>query len=385
MKIVSWQSVLTDHQSHTFRALQKITQESVLIVSGVRELPERQEQGWMTPDISGMHVRYLPSSGWWKAGLAILRENRDAIHLFNGLWGDRRFFPLLIEAQRQGIQTGLVTEPYAEVSVGYLSEGSLLAGRIKAKLRPWLYRLAGLLVAKRFCAVFAISEKAVQQFLSIGVRAESIFPFGYFVPALQVEEIAPGKARPGVHIVFVGSLLKIKGIRILVDAVKICNSNGVKLTLDVYGAGDASVLVGEKNIRYKGVIPFGQAQRVIADYDLLVLPSLHDGWGVVVNESLLQGVPVLVSDQVGAKVLVEKSKAGAVVSADNADELAKCLEDISRNPECLELWRNAAKIFRPKVMPEVAAGYLFDCLQHVLSEDGDKPCSPWCAHDIANI
>jgi len=76
MKIVSWQSVLTDHQSHTLRALQKVAGEPVLIVSGVKELKERQAQGWTAPDVSGLHVHYLPSSGWWRDGVCLRFRKR---------------------------------------------------------------------------------------------------------------------------------------------------------------------------------------------------------------------------------------------------------------------------------------------------------------------
>jgi len=322
MKIVSWQSVLTDHQSHTLRALQEVAGETVFIISGVKELKERQAQGWTAPDASGLHVHYLPSSGWWRDGVSILRENSDAIHLFNGLWGDRRFFFLLLEAQRRGIKTGLVTEPYSDVATGYLNEEFALKSHVKVILRPWLYRLAGFLVAKRLCAVFAISEKAVQQFLRIGVKKERMFPFGYFVPPMKNDRREPLEQARGLRLVFIGALIKRKGIQPLLEAMKSCHEQEVDVSLDVYGPGDESMLAGTVGVRYRGVIPFGEAQRVIAGYDLLVLPSLYDGWGVVVNEALLQGVPVLVSDQVGAGILVKKSGAGAVVTAGDAVALA---------------------------------------------------------------
>ncbi len=376
MKIVSWQSVLTDHQSHTLRALQNITQEQIPIVSGVKALTERKGQGWTEPDTTGLDVRYLPSSGWWREGVSVLQENPDAIHLFNGLWADRRFFFLLLEAQRRGIRTGLVTESYAEVAVGYLREEAVLKGHVKAILRPWLYRLAGLLVAKRLCAVFAISEKAVQQFSRIGVRKETIFPFGYFVPAMTNDyRKYPGRAQV-LRLIFVGSLIKRKGIQTLIEAVEICREQGSDVSLDVYGPGDTSMLVGTKAVHYRGVIPFGEAQRVIAGYDLLVLPSLYDGWGVVVNEALLQGVPVIVSDQVGAKALVEKSGAGSVVVTDNAVALAACLKEVALDVERLQEWKSAAAVFREYLTPELAARYMYGCMCYALKLQ-NKPKNPW--------
>jgi len=377
MKIVSWQSVLTDHQSHTLRALQELVQESVSIISGVKALKERKGQGWTEPDTTGLDVRYLPLSGWWREGVSVLQENPDAIHLFNGLWADRRFFLLLLEAQRRGIRTGLVTEPYSEVATGYLNEEFVLKSHVKVILRPWLYRLAGFLVAKRLCAVFAISEKAVQQFLKIGVRKERVFPFGYFVPAMKNDrQEAPGRAQ-GLRMVFIGSLIKRKGIQTLIKAMKACHEQGVDVSLDVYGPGDESMLTSTGAVRYRGVIPFGEAQREIAGYDLLVLPSLYDGWGVVVNEALLQGVPVLVSDQVGAKTLVERSGAGAMVTAGDAVALAAYLKDLSLHADRLRVWKDAAAAFRKYLMPARAARYMYSCVLYAVREENNKPANPW--------
>jgi len=371
MKIVSWQSVLTDHQSHTMRALQKQLDGNLLIVSGVKELDDRKSQGWLPPDIHDLKVQYLPQSGWWKEGCAVLEEHKDAIHMFNSMWGDRRFFPLLIEAQRRGLDTVLMTEPYAEVSVGYLKEGMRVAEFIKSKLRPLLYRCAGALVAKKFLAVFAISDKARAQFSNIGVPQEIIFPFGYFVPKVQLESTDLARSdRQKVHVIFIGSLIKRKGIDVLINAILQCEEECTNIQLDIYGPGDSSMMKRVSRVDYKGVIPFGEAQKVIAEYDVLVLPSLHDGWGVVVNEALLQGVPVIVSDQVGAKALIEDVAAGTVIPAMNASALADILIKISESPSLLRQWKSNAKGVQKQLSPVYAANFLCEKLYQCLKKKG---------------
>ena len=378
VKIVSWQIVLTDHQVYTMRALQDVSGEPLTIISGVKELEERQLQGWTSPDISGLHVQYLPRSGWWREGLDVLRKHQNAIHMFNGLWGDRRFFFLLIEAQRRGIKTALMTEPYAEVAVGYLSEDSHWRAKAKAFLRPLVYKFVGGLVARRFIAVFAISEKAIEQCVRMGVGQEKVFPFGYFVPAIQCDSPTGIETEePPVKLVFVGSLIQRKGIQILVEAMRISRSACSNILLDVYGSGDETQLTGVMGVSYKGLIPFGNAQKVIARYDALVLPSLHDGWGVVVNEALLQGVPVLVSDQVGAKTLVEKSGAGIIIKAGDKYAWGEVFEHISVDCECLKLWKLNAISYKEQLSPEIAAQYLYDGLQHALGVVRKKIKNPW--------
>jgi len=204
-----------------------------------------------------------------------------------------------------------------------------------------------------------------------------MFPFGYFVPAMKNDKREPPERAQGLRLVFIGSLIKRKGIQTLVEAMKACHEQGVDVSLDVYGPGDESMLASTGAVRYRGVIPFGETQRVIARYDLLVLPSLYDGWGVVVNEALLQGVPALVSDQVGARALVEKSGAGAVVTAGDAVALAAYLKDLSLHADRLRVWKGAATAFRKYLMPEMAARYMYGCVLYAMREVNNKPENPW--------
>jgi glycosyltransferase involved in cell wall biosynthesis len=194
-------------------------------------------------------------------------------------------------------------------------------------VRPLAYKLAGRLVARRLHAAFPISGKAVEQLKAMGTPVNRIFPFGYFVPSISAEN--PDREAPksnAFRLVFVGSLIARKGLPTLIEAVKRLRIDGHDVELDVYGPGDASLL--ESNgVHYRGVIPFGRAQQAIRLYDLLVLPSLHDGWGVVVNEALIQGVPALVSSACGAKTLIEVSGAGSIFEAGSADDLMRALRE----------------------------------------------------------
>jgi len=371
MRVVTWQSVLTDHQSHTLRALGAIPGVELLVVSGAEMIFERKGQGWMPPDLSGLNVVRLPERGWWGTGRHILDEWKDAVHLFNGMWSDRRFLPLLMRAQASGIATGLVSEPYADVPVGLLAEEGVWTANAKMLLRPMAYRLIGGRLVRRMNAIFAISSKAVAQFAEMGASHSRIFPFGYFVPRQNM----PGLERrqdDGVRLVFVGGLLERKGIYLLKEAMKYLDSREVRV--DVYGPGDGSLLNDVPGLRYRGPIPFGKAQEVIARYDTLVLPSLFDGWGVVVNEALLQGVPAIVSDQVGARALVERFAAGAVVPAGDARAMAAVIKELGADRNRLLRWRTNAARAAEHITPERAARYLCEALRR---QDSNQVKNPW--------
>jgi glycosyltransferase involved in cell wall biosynthesis len=380
MKIVCWQTVLTEHQIHTLRALETLADEPIEFVLGERELAERKRQGWTAVDLTGLSVHDLPDRGWWRLGVALLRRYPDALHLFNGMWGDRRFFPLLVFAQLTGVRTALMTEPFSDSRLSYFERKRSWTDTIKAVLRPLAYQIGGALVARRMEAVFAISTKAVTQFAGVGFKTDRIFPFGYFVPAVSGEHVADSltERRTNLRLVFVGSLIERKGLPTLLNAIKVCHESGLAVSLDVYGPGNppGSEAIPD-GVEFRGVLPFGQTQLAVRDYDVLVLPSMHDGWGVVVNEALLQGVPVIVSDAVGARALVDTSGAGSVFEAGNVEALSTLIGELERAPLLLCQWQVAAAGFKPQLCPEVAANYLHECLLFASGATNTKHRAPW--------
>jgi len=383
MKLVSWQSVLTEHQLHLMCALRATLGSDLTVISGARNLREREEQGWTSVDSAEFEFRVLPERGWWKAAKKVIDGTQDAVHLFGGVFADRRFLLFMLYCKAKGVRVSLMSEPYAEVAVGYFNAKPQFTNKIKNFLRPAVYRLVGLILGRSLFALFPISSLAELQFQRNGFQARGVYPFAYFVPMSQE---VPGMklsagARDVIKIIFVGSLIKRKGIEVLLTAWRSVQASigqhSVRLMLDVYGTGVVDESEWPANAFLKGPIPFGRAQAVIAQYDVLVLPSLHDGWGVVVNEALLQGVPAIVSDRVGAQVLVRAGNAGAIFKSGSVAELANILVNLAADPNQLEGWAKGAKRIAPHLNPTVGAEYLLACLDQACNVLHAAPLPPW--------
>ncbi len=378
MKVVSWQNVLTEHQSHTLRALQERLAEPIEIVAGVSEHTDRVRQGWRLPNVDDLSVRVLSKQGWMRQAREVFASHPDAVHIFVGLWADRRFLLLIIYAIIRQIKVGLITEPYSELEYGLLSEQKQWKGQFKLHLRPLLYRMVGFFLGKFLKPVFAISAKASRQFVQAGFDERFIFPFGYFVPRVEhlVKTERPVDRR--LSLVFVGSLIATKGIGDAIMAVTRCQELGVSVILDVFGPGDFSQLTCSipDCVHYRGVIEFGQVQSIVAGYDCLILPSRHDGWGVVVNEALLQGVPVLVSDGAGAADMVTAHHCGAVFESGNIESLATLICEAVNDPDTVKEWGKNTQDFADNLLPSVAADYMVRCLEFCEGATA-RPVSPW--------
>jgi len=78
---------------------------------------------------------------------------------------------------------------------------------------------------------------------------------------------------------------------------------------------------------------------IFARADVFVLPSRYDGWGVVVNQAIAAGLPVICSDQVGAGYdLVEDGINGIKFPAANEDALAEALQFFAEHPNSILPW-----------------------------------------------
>jgi glycosyltransferase involved in cell wall biosynthesis len=377
--IVSWQPVLTDHQSHTLRALANAASVPLTVMIARREDPTRKAQGWSEANTTGLDVRLLDHDSGLEDIVRTLREHRHSVHLFGSPFDNPRFMIALGIAIWSGLQVYLISEPYSTIAAGYLHDRGRTMAWLKSKLRPWLYRLYGMVLKRNVRGVFAIAPLATAQYRAIGIPASKIHPFGYFVPQVQgaLPDGGGEVAASGCRAAFVGNLIATKGLPELTDAARHLREASVDLQIDVYGAGDPAVFGFDNQvIRYAGRIPFGQSQSVIAGYDFLVLPSRYDGWGVVVNEAVLAGVPVVCSDRVGAGAFVRRWGCGLVYASDAPGGLERALLTLATDTALRQQMRQACRDARHLLDPAVAGRYLADVIS-APARGVSAPANPW--------
>jgi glycosyltransferase involved in cell wall biosynthesis len=367
--IVTWQVVLTDHQAFTYEALADSAGVKVLSHVVVMEDEARKKQGWLDVQVKSLSRFLIPQNNFFKYCFGIIKEHQNSIHIFAAPFSDWRFIPCMLYAAWLNVQYFIISEPYSPESDGYLSDTSLVMGRLKALFRPKLYRLYGLLLRRSVAGVFAISRLALFQFQAAGFPISKLFPFGYFVPGQfgseDVERFRLNReSHPSIRVIFVGSLIRRKGVDLLMDVSKSLLALGSRITIDVYGPKNEDMLPMDfPNLSYKGVIPFGRAQEEMAKYGLAIVPSRHDGWGVAVNEAILAGTPVICSDQVGAGTLVNKFACGLEFKSADHHALLEVLGKIEDDPELLNSFSERAISHRELIEPKIAAKYMLSVFE----------------------
>lgn len=84
------------------------------------------------------------------------------------------------------------------------------------------------------------------------------------------------------------------------------------------------------NIEFLGHVPNEQLYDVFSSHDVLLLPSLSETWGLVIEESLYFGLPVICSDRVGAaEDMVKGLEAGCVFSPTDISSLDNAVKHMS--------------------------------------------------------
>lgn len=133
-----------------------------------------------------------------------------------------------------------------------------------------------------------------------------------------------------VIFLFVGRLVAHKGVNDLIQVFKkIRNENAILVFVGDgpmrYDVEHATQMT--QKIRYLGRLSGESLLEIYHAADILVLPSHIEPWGLVVNEAMAVGLPVIVSDRVGcADDLVEHGKTGFIFKAENLIELGQAVE-----------------------------------------------------------
>lgn len=141
------------------------------------------------------------------------------------------------------------------------------------------------------------------------------------------------EGQPGPFL-FVGRLAEVKNLPLLLDAYRSYKQDGGHRNLEIVGHGPlehslkASVQRAglEVSIQFFGFQSYDSLPAWYARTACLILPSVSEPWGLVVNEAMASGLPVMVSDRCGcADDLVEDGLNGYIFSAKDADSLTKCM------------------------------------------------------------
>ncbi len=194
--------------------------------------------------------------------------------------------------------------------------------------------------------VIANSEFTKKSYVASGVSAEKIWVVPYGAPPVDEAALKASTQKVGSQTQFLwaGTFSVRKGAHYLLQAWQQLNP-GKAAQLSVLGAmGLPEFLLNSvpDSISLSGTVPRSELYSIYQNSDVLVFPTLCDGFGMVVTEAFAQGLPVITTDQAGAADLVQHGVNGLIVPAGDVDALAEAMDWCITHPHELQAMRRAA-------------------------------------------
>jgi glycosyltransferase involved in cell wall biosynthesis len=184
-----------------------------------------------------------------------------------------------------------------------------------------------------FLADYAVvaSKFSKDSLIQAGMEEEKIhtIPLGFDVDHITYSKKSfdDWNQRP-MKILYSGTVTQRKGISYLLEAMYQFSNRDVEL--HIIGNADTSLpaFIKEKSLfHYHGSMAQSELFRAYGNYDLLVLPTLFEGFGLVIVEAMAAGLPVITtSHSIGPDLVEEEAESGTIIPIRSSSEIVNAIE-----------------------------------------------------------
>jgi glycosyltransferase involved in cell wall biosynthesis len=299
----------------TRRAAAEIGGVERVVAALLAQLP-RHRPAWRVEAVSafrrGSRIEGLDGLSDLIAGLRLgwrlRRSPADVafVHCPECLWGIRLL-------RRRGGGPSLVAVWHGAGPTAYLRLRR--PGHPLARVLAWL-RTAGERRALAADGHVAVHGQVAQELRSVyGLSGPVTVIQNAVDPAICRPAARPGheRGRAGLNAVWAGQTGYRKGLDVALAAVAEARRDLPGLRLTVVGVPPGKPADG---VDWLGVIPQARMAEVYGHADLLLFPTRYESFGLVVIEAMAAGLPVIVSDAIGAGIVTDGRNGVAIVGHD---------------------------------------------------------------------
>ena len=195
-----------------------------------------------------------------------------------------------------------------------------------------------------------------------------IIPMGAGIGDISDKSTEKKEQKTKTNILFVGRLIEVKGVKYLIDAVKLLDSD--KFELHIAGDGPEREKLekpASPNIFFHGYQTGKNLEELYKKADIFVLPSIVDdagyteGLGTVLLEAANFSVPLIGTNVGGIPDIIINGKTGILVPQKDHLALRDAVKKLAENPElCATLIENSRKHIEESFSWEVITEKFFD-------------------------
>ena len=258
----------------------------------------------------------------------ILSEKNKWNHLF--LF--QSFYSVIILMLLWGTRTHPKTILYIagdlEESFSYREKSKNLIVKSLFSIAYFVFRK---LAIKKADIILVHGQKLYDKFYQPGGKIEKIIPMrvGYTYSD-DYSNLTQNK------LIFVGRLIRSKGVDFLIKSVSKLQQRNISVQLNIIGSGPEEETLKsltkklnlENSVKFLGFIKnTDELKREYRDTQLLVLPSLTEGFPRVIYEAIENGVMILSSDAGGIKTFITNKKKGFILPVSELNRLDEYIEN----------------------------------------------------------
>ena len=242
--------------------------------------------------------------------------------------------------------------------------GEIPGMRSSRRLFGWLRWLAQRPAVRWPDAIAGIGSNAVSVYNRLAIPSCPVMNIPYHCDLSKFTDLPrPPTTQVGKPLKFLycGQLIERKGVDILLEAFSRVALEYADVHLTLVGEGPlrsrlASELPSDlrSQVHFAGFHPPRELPTLFGKADVFVLPSRHDGWGVVVNQALAAGLPVICTSAVGAAAdLVRHGENGFVVDPGDVTTLHQALAKFASDRELVSTFGQKSR--------ELAGNWSLEC------------------------
>lgn len=310
--------------------LAKSKKHHVTVVSSKTDGEPQQEE------ISGVKIVRLDTWDFLSGTFPIPKSSRNNQHLFNQIFSikqdavitNTRFFPLTL--------VGLFLAKKYKIRSFHIEHGtrhSKLANFFYSFL-AWFYdQTLGRMVFSLADHHLAISKAAAEFSRKLGGREVKIVyncvDTSFFTPPEKTGE------KSSIKLLFIGRLIKAKGVQDLITAFG--NIQNPKVKLDIIGSGNyqkqlKKQAASDPRISFLGQQDQSGIMKSLAEADIFINPSLSEGLPTSVLEAGSMGLAIIATDVGGTSEIIDDEENGLLVPAENPEIIEQNLQYLINNP-----------------------------------------------------
>lgn len=237
---------------------------------------------------------------------------------------------------------------FYDLPIGYWRTARRLLEAERLRWPDWVPTLTGLLdshektcrkdtelgLADRIFVASSFTRQTLADYPGVLAPIE-VIPYGFpkVTPASDNERRRPGNSP--LKLLFVGGLSQRKGIADLFAAVENIGRQHVHLTVVGGRPVDECEALNDALARHNWIpsLPHEQILKIMGEHDVLVFPSLFEGFGLVITEAMSQGTPVITTDRTAGPDLIEHGRNGWLIGAGETAGLQAQIEELLHRPD----------------------------------------------------